>query len=81
MMENGQRIRMWFGTRKYFTPSTPTLLQLAIKLHSQAPGTWIETDRNITKILSTRNATETQPLNGGLWWRTHHLVRQLGGQA
>lgn len=53
---------------------------VAEALHKEAPGTWIETDQTITKILATRPATEDQP-HGGVWWRTHHLIRQLGGRA
>jgi hypothetical protein len=59
-----------------------TLLQQAQALHSEKPGTWIETDQNIKMIISTRDVLERlPPFTGGLWWRTHHLVRHLGGQA
>jgi hypothetical protein len=60
----------------------PTLLEQAIALHKTAPGTWIKTDQDITVILMTLPSIDRhQPLDGGLWWRTHHLVRQLGGVA
>lgn len=57
-----------------------TLLQEVTALHERAPGTWIRTDQMVSEILETRHCNDSQP-HGGMWWRTHHLVRQLGGVA
>ncbi len=58
-----------------------TLLQAAQELHSKCPGTWIKTDSAMSTILETRSAYSPMPQDGGMWWRTHHLIRQLGGLA
>ena len=54
-----------------------SLLTRAQELHQSKPGTWIRTDADVTQILETV-AAEEHPI-GGIWWRTHHLVRHLGG--
>lgn len=60
----------------------PQLREVAEALHRKFPGTWIRTDSlTIERVLELRSPTDPQPLDGGLWWRTHHLVRQLGGEA
>ena len=70
--------------------STPQLREVAEALHRKCPGTWVNTDPGTTVVLELRPddaphpnyKSEIQTSDGnGMWWRTHHLVRQLGGQA
>ena len=60
--------------------STPQLREVAEALHRKCPGTWVCTDQGTTGVLGLRSELDQQP-HGGMWWRTHHLVRQLGGGA
>ena len=59
-------------------PQAFRLRKLAAALHEAAPGAWVRTDGAVTAILETRPTADPQP-HGGIWWRTHHLVRHLGG--
>ena len=70
--------------------STPQLREVAEALHRKCPGTWVNTDQGTTAVLELRPddaphpnyKSEIQTSDGnGMWWRTHHLVRQLGGAA
>jgi hypothetical protein len=62
--------------------STPQLREVAETLHRKCPGTWVNTDQGTTVVLELRPDDAPHPSDGnGMWWRTHHLVRQLGGQA
>ena len=60
--------------------STPQLRDVVESLHQKYPGTWILTDQETTKVLDLKPELDQHP-HGGMWWRTHHLVRQLGGAA
>ena len=58
------------------------LLRAALRYHDQNPGCWLRTDQGMTTIEDViKDPKAEQPLDGKMWWRTHHLVRQLGGQA
>jgi len=57
------------------------LIYSAEEYHRIDPGRCLRTDVDMTKILETAPASGEIPRTGGLWWRTHHLVRQLGGRA
>jgi hypothetical protein len=61
---------------------TSKLLSEALKFHRENPGCWLQTDSNITTIEKVIFDTRApQPLDGKIWWRTHNLVRHLGGDA
>jgi hypothetical protein len=60
--------------------STPQIREIAESLHDKFPGAWVQTDQEVEKILELRTDDSAHP-QGGLWWRTHHLVRHLGGEA
>lgn len=53
------------------------LLRQVMILHKTSPGLWIQTDREVTRILNT-DAANANPQGPG-WRRTHTLARHLGG--
>jgi hypothetical protein len=70
----------------------PQMLEAALKVHAVNPGAWLETDIELTEISDVVrdpakvNDPDYRPSShpkryGRVWWRTHNLVRQLGGVA
>ena len=64
------------------------MLSAAKRLHQECPGAWVQTDRDLTMIedvirdYKRERPSSDRDLRGGkLWWRTHHLIHQLGGEA
>jgi len=68
------------------------MLAAAQKEHAANPGAWLETDIDLTEISDVVrdpakiNDADYRPSShpksyGRIWWRTHNLVRQLGGVA